>query len=167
MLDELGWLPLSQRRYEARPVLFYNNINCLTEVSFKDVLMDINRLHIVTYNCKNFTTDGDTFEFIKGLFKESQFLLLQELWLYESVFHNLLKLDNHCDFIATSSMNEYTQRVGRKYGGTAILWDAYVKGSITKICFDNKRICGLIFKRIKISLLIINVYMPCDKKLCQ
>ena len=60
-------------------------------------------------------------------------------------------------------MNEYTQRVGRKYGGTAILWDASVKGSITKISFDNKRICGLIFKRIKISLLIINVYMPCDK----
>ena len=60
-------------------------------------------------------------------------------------------------------MNEYTQRVGRKYGATAILWDASVKGSITKISFDNKQICGLIFKRIKIYLLIINVYMPCDK----
>ena len=123
--------------------------------------MDTNGLHIVTYNCKNFRTDGDKFEFIKGLFKESQFWLLQELWLYESEFHNLC--DNNCDFIATSSMNEYTQRVGRKYGGTAILWDASVKGSITKISLDNKRICGLIFKRIKISLLIINVYMPCDK----
>ena len=122
--------------------------------------MDTNGLHIVTYNSKNFTTDGDKFEFLKGLFKESQFLPLQELWLYESEFHNLLKLDKNCDFIATSSMNEYTQRAGRKYGGTAILWDASVKGSITKINFDNKRICGLIFKRIKISLMIINVYMP-------
>ena len=51
--------------------------------------MDTNGLHIVTCNCMNFTTDGDKFEFIKGLFKESQFLLLQELWLYESELHNL------------------------------------------------------------------------------
>ena len=71
--------------------------------------------------CKNFTTDR--FEFIKGLFKGSQFLLLQELWLYESEFHNLLKLDNNCDFIATSSMNEYTQRVGQPYYGTPLLND--------------------------------------------
>ena len=57
--------------------------------------MDTNGLHIATYNCKNVTTDGDTFKFIKGLFKESQFVLLQELWLYESEFHNLLKPDNY------------------------------------------------------------------------
>ena len=60
-------------------------------------------------------------------------------------------------------MNQYTQRVGRKYGGTVIFWDAPVKGSITKISFDNKRVCGLIFKRIKISILIIHIYMTCDK----
>ena len=52
--------------------------------------MDTNGLHIVIYNCKNFTTDGDKFEFIKGSFKDSQSLILQELWLYESEFHNLL-----------------------------------------------------------------------------
>ena len=27
--------------------------------------IDTNGLHIVTYNCTNFTTDGDKFEFIK------------------------------------------------------------------------------------------------------
>ena len=28
MLDVLGWLPFSQRRYEAQLILFYKNINC-------------------------------------------------------------------------------------------------------------------------------------------
>ena len=28
MLDVLGWLPFSQRRYEARLIRFYKNINC-------------------------------------------------------------------------------------------------------------------------------------------
>ena len=86
--------------------------------------MDTNGLHIVTYNCKNFTTDGDKFEFIKGLFKESQFLLLQELWLYESEFHNLLKLDNNCDFIATSSMNDILRE------WVEIWWDSHIMGRL-------------------------------------
>ena len=49
------------------------------------------------------------------------------------------------------------------YGGTAIVWDSSIKGSITRINFENNRLCGLIFKRENISFLIINVYMPCDK----
>ena len=51
--------------------------------------MDTNGLHIVTYKCTHFTTDGDKLEFIKGLYKDSKFLILQELWLYESEFHNI------------------------------------------------------------------------------
>ena len=59
-------------------------------------------------------------------------MLLQELWLYESEFHNLLKLDNNCDFIATSSMNEYTQRVGRKYGGQPYYGTPLLKDQLQK-----------------------------------
>ena len=35
MLDELGWPPLSQRRQEARLILFYKIINSLAQVPFK------------------------------------------------------------------------------------------------------------------------------------
>ena len=40
MLDELGWPPLSQRRQEARLILFYEIINGLAQVPFKGVLVE-------------------------------------------------------------------------------------------------------------------------------
>ena len=50
-----------------------------------------------------------------------------------------------------------------KYILLLLLWEASVKGSITKISFDNKLLCGLILKGIKMTVLIINDCMPCDK----
>ena len=38
MLDVLGWTPLSQRRQEARLILFYKVINGLAQVPFEGVL---------------------------------------------------------------------------------------------------------------------------------
>ena len=40
MLDELGWTPLSQRRQEARLILFYKIINGLAQVPFEGVLVE-------------------------------------------------------------------------------------------------------------------------------
>ena len=40
MLDVLGWTPLSQRRQEARLILFYIIINGLTQVPFEGVLVE-------------------------------------------------------------------------------------------------------------------------------
>ena len=40
MLDELGWTPLSQRRQEARLILFYKIINGLAHVPFEGVLVE-------------------------------------------------------------------------------------------------------------------------------
>ena len=40
MLDVLGWTPLSQRRQEARLILFYKIINGLAQVHFEDVLVE-------------------------------------------------------------------------------------------------------------------------------
>ena len=40
MLDELGWMPLSQRRQEARLILFYKIINGLSQVPFEGVLVE-------------------------------------------------------------------------------------------------------------------------------
>ena len=39
MLDVLGWTSLSQRRQEARLILFYKMINSLAQVPFKGVLV--------------------------------------------------------------------------------------------------------------------------------
>ena len=40
MLDVLGWTPLSQRRQEARLILFYKFINGLAQVPFEGVLVE-------------------------------------------------------------------------------------------------------------------------------
>ena len=40
MLDELGWTPLSQRRQEARLILFYKIITGLAHVPFEGVLVE-------------------------------------------------------------------------------------------------------------------------------
>ena len=40
MLDVLGWTPLSQRRQEARLILFYKIINGLAQVPFEGVIVD-------------------------------------------------------------------------------------------------------------------------------
>ena len=40
MLDVLEWMPLSQRRQEARLILFYKIINGLAQVPFEGVLVE-------------------------------------------------------------------------------------------------------------------------------
>ena len=40
MLDVLGWTPLSQRRQEARLILFYKIINSLAQVPFEGALVE-------------------------------------------------------------------------------------------------------------------------------
>ena len=40
MLDVLGWMPLSQRRQDARLILFYKIINGLAQVPFEGVLVE-------------------------------------------------------------------------------------------------------------------------------
>ena len=40
MLDVLGWTPLSQRRQDARRILFYKIINGLAQVPFEGVLVE-------------------------------------------------------------------------------------------------------------------------------
>ena len=67
--------------------------------------MDTNGLHIVTYNCKNCTTDGDKFEFIKLFLKTLIFCYCKKYGYINPKFHNPLKLDNYCDFFTTRSMN--------------------------------------------------------------
>ena len=41
MLDVLGWTPLSQRRQEARLILFYKIINGSAQVPFECVLVEV------------------------------------------------------------------------------------------------------------------------------
>ena len=52
MLDVLGWTPLSQRRQEARLILFYKIINGLAQVPFEGVLVEAYKGTRRKYNMK-------------------------------------------------------------------------------------------------------------------
>ena len=48
--DVLGWTPLSQRRQEARLILFYKIINGLAQVPFEGVLVESRRIRVLEEN---------------------------------------------------------------------------------------------------------------------
>ena len=82
------------------------------------------KLRIPTYNCKHFYDSGDKFDVMNKLMYDSEFLLfLQEICLYEMALTKLLQLGYNADMIATSVMDESIQRVGRPFGGVAIIWN--------------------------------------------
>ena len=84
----------------------------------------ITKLKIITYNCKHFVTTGDKYKFMDNLFLDCDFLLLQEHWLYKSEFPKLLSLGSSTDMTAVSATDESIHRVGRPFGGCAIVWRA-------------------------------------------
>ena len=88
MLDVLGWTPLSQRRQEARLILFYNIINGLAQVPFEGVLVEAykgtRRKHNMKFRQIGHTTSqyGQPF-FLKLLVHGTGLLSLKlRHWLY-------------------------------------------------------------------------------------
>ena len=63
-------------------------------------------------------------------------MFLSEHWLYESEFYKLSSLGRSAGVVATSDMDQHKQRVGRPYGGTAIVWHSSIKGKVEKIDCD-------------------------------
>ena len=121
------------------------------------------QLRITTYNCKHFYDSGDKFDFINKLMCDSEFLFLQEICLYETALNKLLKLGHNSDMIATSAMDESIQRIGRPFGGVAIIWNSSIKHKIVKIDCISNRVCGLLYGENDSLTMLLNVYMPCDK----
>ena len=95
MFDVLGWPPLSQRRQEARLILFHNIINGLAQVSFGGVLVDAyegtRRKHNMKFRQIGYTTSQ---------YGQSHFLKIISAWnglafaeapslaVFRSNFHN-------------------------------------------------------------------------------
>ena len=121
-----------------------------------------NKLKLMTYDCKHFVCGGHTFDFLNSLFCEADFLLLSEHWLYEFEFYKLSSLGRSAGVVATSAMDQHKQRVGRPYGGTAIVWHSSIKGKVKKIDCDDNRLCAALYTKDNMTMLLVNVYMPCD-----
>ena len=98
------------------------------------------------------------------MFSKCDFLLLQETWKREKEFITNFKKDfPESECIAASQMDLDGIKAGRPYGGVAICYHANLKCKIVKIPSDSKSICALKISIDEISILLINVYMPCSE----
>ena len=118
-------------------------------------------LRIVSFNCAGFKYRN--FGYLKEIFNICDILLLQETWLYNFECSEFIKVLPNCQYHAISTMDESeVGRVGRPYGGCAILWHSDLALTFIPIRTMSTRICSVQVKSSNFSFVIINVYMPCD-----
>ena len=134
--------------------------------------MDSKPLSICSYNVHNFhkrSVRPMKFAFMQSLLSNHTFLCIQEHWLYESNIKSVIgELKQGCNVIGCSPMNEDVQRIGRPYGGCAIVWESSADFAAEQIPCANKRVCALDVKlKSGVHVLILNVYMPFDDGLPQ
>ena len=123
-------------------------------------------LKIASYNCKNF--EGELKKnMCKELLEQCDFLLIQEHWLYEDNFNRFNEIDSNSNIIyeGKSAMDPTVIRVGRPYGGCAILWKSNISYSICPIkTVSNRLNCINVKNNEGINFLLFNVYMPTDSR---
>ena len=120
------------------------------------------KITFCTYNSHNY--DAVKYDFAKEMFSKCDFLLLQETWKREKEFIANFKKDfPESECIAASQMDSDGIKAGRPYGGVAICYHASLKCKIVKIPSVSKSICALKISIDEISILLINVYMPCSE----
>ena len=118
-------------------------------------------LKLTSFICAGFKYRN--FSYLKEIFKRCDIILLQETWLYNFKYSEFINILPNCQYHAISTMDESkVRRVGRPYGGCAILWHRNLALTITPVKSMSARICSVQVKSNLFSLVIINVYMPCD-----
>ena len=70
-------------------------------------------LRIASFNCKHFHSSGPKFDFMCDIYKDHDFVLLQEHCLYASQLHKLKQLGGAADVTGNSSMDESRPLEGR------------------------------------------------------
>lgn len=119
-------------------------------------------LTVATFNCKHFRDYGPKFDFINELSASCDIIMLQEHCLYQSEFYKLAKIGNGSDVEAVSAMDENVYRTGRPFGGCAIVWNPKLQARFNVIKTGNNRLVAVTAVFGKVTILLLNVYMPCD-----
>ena len=117
-------------------------------------------LKVTTYNCEY--ANNIRLPFMKNLFSECDFLLIQEHGLFESKlswFHNL---EAGVGVHGVSAMKEDQLIRGRPHGGAAIIWHGALCNHVKPIPWDSTRLCAVTVNIGSDILLLVCIYMPCD-----
>ena len=110
----------------------------------------------VTYNMHGFNQGC---HYLKYLCSVSDFVFIQEHWLYPSNLHLMQRISNEFVCFSSSTMSSATDRgimTGRPFGGVAIL----VRSGYAKNCHLVQKADRFIVLKYG-DILFINVYMPC------
>ena len=114
-----------------------------------------------TFNCEGFK--HRMYDYTKDKFENCDVLLLQETWLYNFEHKNFTETIPNSQYHAVSTMDEAeVRRLGRPYGGCAILWKKNLAIAVTPINTISPCICAVVMKSEQIKVLVISVYMPND-----
>ncbi len=100
--------------------------------------------------------------YMQEILDKCDIMFIQEHWLLQDEIGTFAqKLKNACVH-GVSGMPDDTLHCGRPYGGCAIVWKADVLCRISPVLSDSGRLCAVRIENAAYSILIINVYMPCD-----
>ena len=116
---------------------------------------------LTTYNCAGFKPRN--FNYLKEILGKTDILLLQETWLYNFEFKEFDKVLGNCSYHAVSAMDECNvERLGRPYGGCAVIWHSNLALAFTPIITSSPRICAVAIKSKISKLVVMSIYMPTD-----
>ena len=118
-------------------------------------------LNIISYNCAGFR--HRKYDYVNDIFKNCDILFLQETWLHSFEHKQYTQNIQACQYRAVSAMDDSdVGRVGRPYGGCAILWHRELAIAFRPINTTSPRICAVSAKAKDVNVVLINVYMPID-----
>jgi hypothetical protein len=116
---------------------------------------------IGTYNSHGLG-DG-RIQYIDKLLRDHDIVFIQEHWQFQGQLHVFEDKLDSVKAHGCSGMPSDQLLLGRPYGGCAIIWKRSMIGQITPVDTSSRRICAVIMKTEHTTLLLCNVYMPCDR----
>ena len=118
-------------------------------------------IKLVTYNCRGAKSSIDA---IRELCESHDVVLIQEHWLNKVELSILSKIHNDFNACGVSAMDdEIGIRVGRPYGGVAIMWRKSLGNKVNVKYLDDTRLIGLEVCTDETNLFIICAYLPTCK----
>ena len=118
-------------------------------------------LKMTSFNCAG--VKFRNFDYIKETFNKWHILFLQETWLHNFQHNQIKQILPKCQYHAVSAMEDAdVHRVGRPYGGVAIVWKNNLPMSFVPIETNSQRICAVHVKSDTINCVLASIYMPTD-----
>ena len=100
------------------------------------------------------------YSYLRKLYREVDFMLLQETWLYDYEFDLISKELPGSNHIAKSSMLSNEYRDGRPFGGVSIVWKSNSNFSVDLIDTISDRLVACKVVHDNFKFILVNAYMP-------